>query len=171
MGDWPEETGAGLERYIAEVRISIGADDKGALTETVVRLVRERGHEPILHGDLAGPHEEYVDVAERVARDVTDGRADEGIVMCWTGTGVSIAANKVPGVRAALCGDAQTARGARRWNHANVLALSMRATSPALGAEILEGWFSEPYGADAVDVENVAKIERLERGPGANVRT
>lgn len=117
----------------------------------------------LAHGDVAGPHQEYVDVAEQVARDVAEGRAEQGIVMCWTGTGVSIAANKIPGVRAALCLDAETARGARRWNHANVLALSMRSTSEQVAREILHAWFDEPYGADAVDYENVAKLERLDR--------
>ncbi len=82
--------------------------------------------------------------------------------MCWTGTGVSIAANKVPGARAALCGDAETARGARRWNHANVLALSMRATAEPVAREILDAWLSEPYGADPVDRQNVDRIGELE---------
>ena len=120
------------------------------------------GHEVLVHGDPTGTHEEYVDVAEQVGRDVAEGRADEGIVMCWTGTGVSIAANKVPGVRAALCHDSETARGARRWNHANVLAMSMRATSGPLAEEILEAWFSQPFGAAPIDHENVAKLERLD---------
>lgn len=145
------------------MRISIGADDQGPLPEAVVQRLRERGIEVLLHGDPAGQHEEYVDVAEEVARDVAEGRADEGIVMCWTGTGVSIAANKVPGIRAALCLDAETARGARRWNHANVLALSMRSTTPPIAQEILDAWFSEPYGADPVDHQNIEKLHRLDR--------
>ena len=72
---------------------------------------------------------------------MAEGRADQAVVCCWTGTGASIAANKVAGIRAALCADAETARGARRWNDANVLALSLRTTSPALLGEILDGWF------------------------------
>ncbi len=148
------------------MRISVGADDTGPLPDSVLQKLRERGHDVLLHGDLAGPHAEYVDVAEQVARDVAEGRADEGVVMCWTGTGVSIAANKVPGVRAALCLDAETARGARRWNHANVLALSMRATSTPVAEEILDGWFSEPFGSDPADAENVAKLDRLDRRRG-----
>ncbi len=144
------------------MRISVGADDRGPLPDFVVSMLKELGHEVLVHGDPAGTHEEYVDVAQAVARDVAEGRADEGIVMCWTGTGVSIVANKVPGVRAALSHDAETARGARRWNHANVLALSMRATSEPVAKEILDAWFEEPLGADAVDLENVAKIQRLD---------
>lgn len=147
------------------MRISVGADDTGALPNLVVGELRRQGHDVLLHGDPAGAHEEYVDVGAEVARDVAEGRADQGIVMCWTGTGVSIAANKVPGVRAALCQDAETARGARRWNHANVLALSMRATSEPLAREILAAWFAEPYGGDPVDHANVERLRQLdERG-------
>ena len=145
------------------MRFSIGADDVGTLPDFVQRYLREQGHDVVLHGDLAGDHLEYADVAERVAGDVAEGRADQGVVMCWTGTGVSIAANKVPGVRAALCGDAETARGARRWNHANVLALSMRATAEPVAREILDAWLSEPFGGDPVDHENVKRIADLER--------
>ena len=67
---------------------------------------------------------------------------------CWTGTGASIAANKVPGIRAALCGDAETAEGARKWNDANVLALSLRTTSAALLSEILDAWFAGEPSSD-----------------------
>lgn len=144
------------------MRISVGSDDSGPLPDLVVRTLRDSGHELLLRGDAAGAHAEYVEAAEQVARDVAEGRADEGIVMCWTGTGVSIAANKVPGVRAALCLDAETARGARRWNHANVLALSMRATSEPLAGEILRAWFDEPFGSDPADQANVAHLQRLD---------
>jgi RpiB/LacA/LacB family sugar-phosphate isomerase len=149
-------------RYSHSVRISVGADDRGPLPDFIVEKLSQMGHDILLHGDPTGTHEEYVDVAEQVARDVAEGRVDQGIVMCWTGTGVSMAANKVPGVRAALCHDAETARGARRWNHANVLALSMRATTGPLAQEILEAWFSEPFGTDPIDHENVAKLQRLD---------
>ena len=95
-----------------------------------------------MHGALSDEErDDWAWASEAAARDVAEGRADQGIVCCWTGTGASIAANKVPGVRAALCGDAETARGARKWNDANVLALSLRTTSPALLEEILDGWF------------------------------
>jgi ribose 5-phosphate isomerase B len=92
---------------------------------------------------------------------VADGRADQAIVCCWTGTGASIAANKVPGIRAALCGDAQTAAGARRWNDANVLALSLRLTSEALLAEILDSWFESAASPDQQDRANVAHLDQI----------
>ena len=94
---------------------------------------------------------------------MADGRAEQAIVACWTGTGASIAANKVPGVRAALCGDARTADGARRWNDANVLALSLRATSQAELEEILDAWFAGGTSADRGDVENIAHLGEIER--------
>ena len=98
-------------------------------------------------------------MAERVAR----GDADEGILFCWTGTGVSIAANKVPGIRAALCHDAETAKGARLWNRANVLCLSLRATSEVVAKEILDAWFVTPLGADPTDVACVEKVGEIEK--------
>jgi ribose 5-phosphate isomerase B len=101
-------------------------------------------------------------VGERVAESVASGRCEEGVLFCWTGTGVSIAANKVPGVRAALCFDAETARGARKWNHANVLVMSLRLTSEVVAKEILEAWFSTPFSQSQEDVECVAKIAEIE---------
>jgi ribose 5-phosphate isomerase B len=99
--------------------------------------------------------------SEAAARDVADGRAEQGIVCCWTGTGASIAANKVAGVRAALCGDAATADGARRWNDANVLALSLRATSPAVLEEILDAWFAGAPSEEEDDRANVTHLEEI----------
>src|SRR5204862_5106222 len=98
---------------------------------------------------------------EAAARDVAEGTADQGIVCCWTGTGASIAANKVPGIRAALCADAETARGARKWNDANVLALSLRSTSPALLEEILDAWFDGEPSRDQDDIANVEHVGEI----------
>ena len=121
------------------------------------RQLRARGHEPLLHGALAeGEREDWAWCSEAAARDVAEGRAEQGVVCCWTGTGASIAANKVPGVRAALCGDAVTAAGAREWNDANVLALSLRVTSEAQLGEILDAWFATGPSADPGDAANVA---------------
>lgn len=95
----------------------------------------------------------WPDVGRRVGEAVAEGRADAGVVCCWTGTGVSIAANKVPGIRAALCADAQTAAGSRKWNDANVLALSLRLTSPEVAREILDAFLTtdaDPAESDAV---------------------
>ena len=98
---------------------------------------------------------------EAAARDVADGRADQAVVCCWTGTGASIAANKVPGIRAALCGDAKTAEGARVWNDANVLALSLRTTSAAELEEILDAWFAAQPSSDDDDRANVAHLDDI----------
>ena len=100
---------------------------------------------------------------------MAEGRAEQAIVACWTGTGASIAANKVPGIRAALCGDAQTADGARRWNDANVLALSLRATSQAELGEILDAWFAVGASDDESDVENIAHLGDIERAANGSV--
>src|SRR3954468_7180637 len=114
------------------MRISVAADERTGVAGAVVDQLRRRGHEAIVHGALAdGERDDWAWASEAAARDVAEGRADQAIVCCWTGTGASIAANKVPGIRAALCGDAQTAEGARKWNDANVLALSLRLTSEA----------------------------------------
>ena len=122
-----------------------------------------RGHEPITHGALNdSERDDWAWASESAARDVAEGRAEQGIVCCWTGTGASIAANKVAGIRAALCVDAQTAEGARRWNDANVLALSLRATSEAELAEILDAWFSAEPSADSDDRSNVEHLAELD---------
>src|SRR5215218_2059611 len=146
------------------MRIAVAADEDTGVAGAVVAQLRERGHEPIPHGALAeGERDDWAWASEAAARDVAEGRAEQAIVCCWTGTGASIAANKVGGVRAALCLDAQTAEGARKWNDANALALSLRATSEAELAEILDAWFGgEPSGAadDAANVEHIAEIER-----------
>jgi ribose 5-phosphate isomerase B len=132
------------------MRIAVAADERAGVAEAVLEELRKRGHEPIAHGALSDEErDDWAWASEAAARDVAAGRAEQGIVCCWTGTGASIAANKVPGIRAALCGDAQTAAGARKWNDANVLALSLRATSEAELEEILDAWFEgSPSGAD-----------------------
>src|SRR6059036_2818743 len=124
------------------MRIAVAADERTGVAEAVVDELRRRGHEPVPHGALAeGERDDWAWASEAAARDVAEGRADQAVVCCWTGTGASIAANKVQGVRAALCADAETASGARKWNDANVLALSLRSTSEALLEEILDAWF------------------------------
>jgi ribose 5-phosphate isomerase B len=141
------------------MRIAVSSDERTGVADEVVEQLRRRGHEPIVHGALAdGERPDWAWASEAAARDVAAGRADQGIVCCWTGTGASIAANKVAGVRAALCGDAETARGARRWNDANVLALSLRATSAPVLDEILDAWFATEPSADADDAENIRHV-------------
>src|SRR5215216_2017091 len=145
------------------MRIAIAADERTGVAEAVVEELRRRGHEPVVHGALNdGERDDWAWASEAAARDVADGRAQQGIVCCWTGTGASIAANKVHGVRAALCADAETARGARKWNDANVLALSLRGTSQAVLGEILEGWFDEGPSEDADDRANVEHVDQID---------
>ncbi len=147
------------------MRIAVAADELTGVASALPDALRERGHEPILHGAyVEAERDDWAWASERAARDVIEGRADQAMVACWTGTGASIAANKLPGIRAALCGDAQTAEGARRWNDANVLALSLRTTSLAELQEILEGWFAATSSSDPVDLENVAHLREIERG-------
>jgi ribose 5-phosphate isomerase B len=144
------------------MRIAVAADERTGVADAVVDELRRRGHEPVVHGALNdGERDDWAWASEAAARDVADGRAEQGIVCCWTGTGASIAANKVHGVRAALCGDAETARGARRWNDANVLALSLRATSEPLLTEILDAWFEGAPSADSDDVANIRHVDEI----------
>ncbi|HEX6354519.1 RpiB/LacA/LacB family sugar-phosphate isomerase [Actinophytocola sp.] len=144
------------------MRIAVAADELVGVAEAVVDELRTRGHEPVLHGAL-NPEErpDWAWASEAAARAVADGQADQAIVCCWTGTGASIAANKVPGVRAALCADAETARGARRWNDANVLALSLRLTSAPLLTEILDGWFAGEPSDDPADRANITHVDEI----------
>jgi ribose 5-phosphate isomerase B len=144
------------------MRIAVAADERTGVAEAVVAKLRDRGHEPLVHGALNdSERDDWAWASEAAARDVADGRAEQAVVCCWTGTGASIAANKVPGIRAALCGDAATADGARKWNDANVLALSLRTTSEAVLDEILDAWFASGPSEDPADRQNVAHLSRI----------
>lgn len=143
----------------------MSADERVGVAGMLVEELRRRGHEPLAHGALAeGEREDWAWCSEAAARDVAEGRAEQALVCCWTGTGASIAANKVRGVRAALCFDAPTAEGARRWNDANVLALSLRATSEAQLSEILDAWFAAQPSGESEDRANVKRLDEIERG-------
>jgi len=136
--------------------VALGSDDGEvvAVPEAVRQHLAKGGHEivePVPIGTA------WPDVGRAVGEAVAGGGADVGIVCCWTGTGVSMAASKVPGVRAALCSDAETARGARRWNDANVLALSLRLTTPTVAVEIVGSFLD----TEADDDER-PNFERLE---------
>ncbi len=144
------------------MRIAIAADERTGVADAVVEELRRRGHEPVLHGALSeAERDDWAWASEAAARDVAEGRADQAVVCCWTGTGASIAANKVHGIRAALCADAETARGARKWNDANALALSLRTTSEALLEEILDGWFEAEPSPDEDDVANIRHLDEI----------
>ncbi len=152
------------------MRIAVAADERTGVADVLVGELRRRGHEVSAHGVLAprdsSEREERPDWAwasAAAAREVVEGRAQQAVVCCWTGTGASIAANKLAGIRAALCADAATAAGARRWNDANVLALSLRATSAAELREILDAWFAAEPSPERQDRENIAHLGEIER--------
>src|SRR5215207_717127 len=147
------------------MRIAVAADELTGIAEAVVEELRRRGHEPVAHGALnPDERDDWAWASEAAAQDVAAGRAEQAIVCCWTGTGASMAANKVEGIRAALCVDAATAEGARRWNDANVLALSLRTTSGAELEEILDAWFGGEASAEAEDRANVEHLGEIEAG-------
>ncbi|MDE2802780.1 MAG: RpiB/LacA/LacB family sugar-phosphate isomerase [Chloroflexota bacterium] len=151
------------------MRIAVGSDEKTELTDAVVADLVHRGMEPELHGALSpGDDPNWPVVAHAVATRVASGGAEQGILFCWTGTGVAMAANKVPGARAALCADAPTADGARRWNDANVLAMSLRGVSVAVASEILDAWFAG--GADESEAANIEWLKSMDRPNGDPVR-
>jgi ribose 5-phosphate isomerase B len=146
------------------MKIALGSDEPNELTAFLIGDLQKRGHSIMPFGPIA-PHDPDVDwplTSSHAAEAVARGEADEGVVCCWTGTGASIAANKIPGIRAALCRDAETARGARIWNHANVLALSLRATSIPVAKEILDAWFGTPATEGEAQSEwNLQQMERI----------
>lgn len=139
------------------MRVIVGADDEGAVADTIVDELRARGHDVTVL-----ERSQWPDVAKQVAETVASGDADQGVLFCWTGTGTSMAANKVPGVRAALAWDPWIAEGARRWNDANVLVMSLKRTSEQTAKEILDAWLAveEP---DPHEAENIARLNALDR--------
>jgi ribose 5-phosphate isomerase B len=138
------------------VKIAFGTDEHTALTDVVRADLEARGHVVVAVDDG-----DWVSVGQAVGEAVASGGCETGVLFCWTGTGASIAANKVPGVRAALCTDAPTAAGARTWNDANVLVMGLRLISPEVAKEMLDAWF-----ATAVDPNEVEVIAGLEAPPG-----
>ena len=139
------------------MKVAVGSDERTELVDSVVRDLKKRGHDVVLVGPPAGDEGEWVEVSRELGGLVAMGGADTGVLFCWTGTGASIAANKVRGVRAALCTDAATASGARRWNDANVLVMSLRLVSPAVASEMLDAWFEA--APDASERDAIARIE------------
>jgi ribose 5-phosphate isomerase B len=135
------------------MRIAFGTDERTALTEAIADELKRHGHEVVVVADPAP----WPDAGRAVGEAVAGGDAERGVVCCWTGTGVSMAANKVRGIRAALCTDAETARGARRWNDANVLALGLRLTSPEVAKEMLDAFLTTD--PDESEQHNIAQVE------------
>jgi ribose 5-phosphate isomerase B len=143
------------------MRIALASDEPYPVHATVRALLEARGHTVVPFGAVADGNEApWAEVAERAATAVAKGDCDEGVLFCWTGTGISIAANKVPGVRAALCTDPGTAAAARVWNHANVLCLSNRLLSTDMAKEILAAWLdTEPGDKGSEGVEKLREVE------------
>jgi ribose 5-phosphate isomerase B len=146
------------------MRIALASDERTSLTEFLIRELQQRNHELLRFGSIAegDPEVDWPQSSRNAAEAVARGVVQEAIVCCWTGTGASIAANKVVGIRAALCADAETAKGARVWNHANVLALSLRSTSEAIAKEILDAWYSTPYSDDEWNKKQIERISSTE---------
>ncbi len=140
------------------MKVAFGSDERTELTDAVAAALCERGHELVTVGPPGGEPIEWAEVGHRVGELVAKGETDTGVLFCWTGTGASIAANKVPGVRAALCTDAETASGARRYNDANVLVMSLRLTTPSAASEMLDSWFAAEV--DPSEKDNIARLER-----------
>ncbi len=145
------------------MRIAIAADEDTGVAPALAEALRDRSHDIVATHGALNPDErdDWAWASEAAARDVAEGRADQAVICCWTGTGASIAANKVPGIRAALCTDAKTAAGAREWNDANVLALSLRLTSRAALDEILDAWFATEPSTDDDDRANIAHLDEI----------
>ena len=142
------------------MRAALGSDERTPLTDAAAADLRERGFEGVPVGAPGGEEISWAEVGRRVGELVAAGEVELAVLFCWTGTGVSIAANRVRGVRAALCADAVTAAGARRWNDANVLVMSLRSTSVALAGEMLEAWLTTQ-----TDPAEAASIASLDDGP------
>ena len=139
------------------MRVVLGSDEKTPLTDAVRDDLEQRGHDVVLVGPPGGEPIEWAEVGQRVGELVAKGDVETGVLFCWTGTGASIAANKAPGVRAALCTDAATAAGARKWNDANVLVMGLRLTTPEVARELLDAWFATE--ADPGEADNIARLE------------
>ncbi len=149
------------------MKVAVSSDEYHHLVEVILEELERRGHEAEYLGPTRDQKEKDWPVVTRQAvEQVEAGLSDEAIVLCWTGTGCSIVANKVRGIRAALCSDAETARGARIWNHANVLALSLRATSEAVLREILDKWFDTPPGDDDWNREQIRRVRAMDEARG-----
>lgn len=147
------------------LRIALASDEPYPVHATITRVLEDRGHTVVRFGACAsGAEEPWPDVAERAAEAVATGACDEGVLLCWSGTGISIAANKVAGVRAALCADPGAAAAARVWNHANVLCLSNRTLSEDMAKEILAAWLdTEPGDRGADGVARLAAVDARHR--------
>ncbi len=141
------------------MKILLASDEKTSLTESIQTYLTEKGHEVIVWGHLADESQKWrwADIGREAGEMVSTGDADQAVILCWSGTGVCMAANKVEGIRAALCWDAETASLARKWDDANVLCMSLRYTSETLATEMLDSWFSTNFDEEGLDQAHKVK--------------
>ena len=144
------------------MKIAVGTDMKMHVAAIVVDELKKMGHEVQTFGALVTENAPWPKVAVKVAEKVASGEFDQAVLFCWTGTGISLAANKVKGIRAALCHDAETAAGARKWNDANILCMSLRATSEVIAKEMLEAWFANEPSKDKEDSDCLIYLKEAE---------
>lgn len=144
------------------MKIAIGTDMKTPLPKAVSDYLVEKGHSVSTFGAWTEGSAPWPQVAFEVAENVASGEFDQAVLFCWTGTGISLAANKVKGIRAALCHDAETAAGARKWNDANILCMSLRTTSEAVAKEMLDAWFSNKPSEDEEDTACLVFLKNAE---------
>lgn len=141
------------------MKVALGSDERTPLVDAVLVDLKKRGHDVILVGPPVGEQIRWTEVGRRIGGLVATGEAATGVLFCWTGTGASMAANKVRGIRAALCTDPATAEGARRWNDANVLVMSLRLVSAPVASEMLDVWFTT--SPDPSERQSIALLERV----------
>ncbi len=146
------------------MKIAISSDEFRPVVDQLISEIESRGHHVVYFGPRKeNENQDWTTVTQKAIQEIQEGIADEGIVLCWTGTGCTILANKFPGIRAALCIDGETAKGARIYNHANVLALSLRLISPEKLREILDKWLSTPFSTDAWNLSQIKELETVEK--------
>ena len=145
------------------MNIALSSDEKCKVVDFTARYLEDKGYALRRYGAVSKKQVDWVDSSIELAEAVASGKCSQGVLFCWTGTGSSIAANKVPGIRAALCVDPEEAKGAKRWNHANVLVMSARLTSEHKARKILDAWFSGPKGSSAYDKRNMKKLSGIEK--------
>ena len=158
----PKTTTSIFAKKKQPMKIAVGTDMNTHVARVVVEELQRLGHEVDTFGALVATPAPWSKVAIEVAEKVAAGEYDQAVLFCWTGTGISLAANKVKGIRCALCADAETAAGARRWNDANILAMSLRSTSEEVAKEMLKAWFAHGPSKDAEDVECLEILAVLE---------
>jgi ribose 5-phosphate isomerase B len=141
------------------MKIVVGFDEKTNLTDSVIDYLESKKHKLVLLGNLVNEKKKWkwAEIGKEAAQKVTGGKVDQGILFCWSGTGICMAANRIKGARAALCWDAETARLARKWDNANILCMSLRYTSEKVAQEILDAWFSTEF--DEEDLNEVHKLD------------